>query len=97
MPKLELNYKELQPCDVLIAGGGSAGVAAAVAAGRSGAKTILIETDCPFLTPIPHRGERNEPKYVKYVAEELAKIHNVSIEEIGEITSENTKKLFGVK
>ncbi len=43
MPKLELNYKELPPCDILIAGGGSAGVAAAVAAGRSGAKTILIE------------------------------------------------------
>ena len=60
-------------------------------------KNTLIETDCPFLTPIPHRGERNEPKYVKYVAEELRKIHNVNIEEIGEITSENTKKLFGIK
>ena len=43
MPQLEINYKELPPCDVLIAGGGSAGVAAAVAAGRSGAKTVLIE------------------------------------------------------
>ncbi len=43
MPKLELNYKELPPCDVLVAGGGSAGVAAAVSAGRAGAKTILIE------------------------------------------------------
>ncbi len=43
MTKLEINYKELPPCDVLIAGGGSAGVAAAVSAGRSGAKTVLIE------------------------------------------------------
>ena len=43
MPKLEINYKELPECDVLVAGGGSAGVAAAVASGRSGAKTILIE------------------------------------------------------
>ena len=60
-------------------------------------QNTLIETDCPFLTPIPHRGERNEPKYVKYVAEELAKIHNVSIEELGKITSENTKRLFGIR
>lgn len=57
-------------------------------------KNTLIETDCPFLTPMPHRGERNEPKYVRLVAEELAKIHNVSVDEIGEATSENTKKLF---
>ncbi len=56
----------------------------------------LIETDCPFLTPLPYRGKRNEPKYVQYVAQELAKIHNVTPEEIGEITSNNTKKLFGI-
>ena len=56
----------------------------------------LIETDCPFLTPIPHRGKRNEPQYVRFVAEELAKIHNVSVEEVGKITSENAKKLFGI-
>ena len=60
-------------------------------------KNTLIETDCPFLTPVPYRGQRNEPKYVKYVAEELAKIHNVSIEEVGSVTSENAKKLFGIK
>ena len=54
----------------------------------------LIETDCPFLTPVPHRGKRNEPKFVALVAEELAKIHSVSVEEIGNITSKNTKKLF---
>lgn len=57
----------------------------------------LIETDCPFLTPVPHRGKRNEPKFVRYVAEELAKIKNVSIEEVGEITSGNAKRLFGIE
>lgn len=57
----------------------------------------LIETDCPFLTPIPFRGKRNEPSYVKHVAEELAKIKEVSVEEIGNITSENTKMLFKIK
>ena len=57
----------------------------------------LIETDCPFLAPIPHRGKRNEPKYVKFIAGELANIHSVTIEEIGKITSENTKKLFGIR
>ena len=69
---------------------------------REIAKTLplnktLIETDCPFLAPIPFRGKRNEPKFVKLVAEELARIHNKTPEEIGEITSENTKKLFGLK
>ena len=60
-------------------------------------KKTLIETDCPFLTPIPHRGKRNEPQYVKLVAKELADIHGVTIEEIGNITSENTKRLFKIK
>ncbi|MBI2995601.1 MAG: TatD family hydrolase [Candidatus Melainabacteria bacterium] len=60
-------------------------------------KSTLIETDCPFLTPVPYRGKRNEPKYVRFVAEELARIHNVSVEEVGEITSENTKKLFDIR
>lgn len=58
---------------------------------------ILIETDCPYLTPAPYRGKCNEPKYVRFVAEELARIHNVSIDEVGKITTENTKKLFKIK
>jgi len=60
-------------------------------------KNTLIETDCPFLAPIPHRGKRNEPMFVRLVAEELARIHNVSVDEIGEITSANAKRLFGIK
>ena len=55
---------------------------------------LLIETDCPFLSPIPYRGKRNEPAYVVEVARCLADIHGVEIEEIGCITSENFKSLF---
>jgi len=50
---------------------------------------LLIETDCPYLSPIPHRGKRNEPAYVVEVARCLAGIHGVDIEEIGRVTSEN--------
>ncbi len=57
----------------------------------------LIETDCPFLTPIPHRGKRNEPKFVKHIAEELARIKDIPVEQICEITAENTKDLFGIE
>lgn len=56
---------------------------------------ILVETDCPYLTP-PEKSGRNEPLYVKYVAEEIAKIKNLSYEEIAKITTENAKKLFNI-
>ncbi len=56
---------------------------------------ILIETDCPYLTPPPMTG-RNEPIYVKYVAEKIAQIKNLSFEEIAKITTENAKKLFRI-
>ena len=58
---------------------------------------ILIETDCPYLTPEPNRGKRNEPSYVAYVAQALAKAKGETIERIGEITTENAKKLFKIK
>lgn len=57
---------------------------------------LLIETDCPYLTPEPYRGKRNEPSYVKYVAEALAKIKGMTVDEIGEITTNNAKKLFKI-
>jgi TatD DNase family protein len=57
---------------------------------------ILIETDCPYLAPIPHRGEQNEPIYVKYVAQKIAEIKGLGVEEVGKITFENAKELFGV-
>lgn len=56
---------------------------------------LLIETDCPYLTPIPHRGKRNEPAYVRYVAEEVARIKAVPIEELAEATTANARRLLG--
>jgi len=55
---------------------------------------ILIETDCPYLTPPNLKEQRNEPLFVKYVAEKIAKIKKISYEEIAEITTNNAKKLF---
>ena len=58
---------------------------------------LLIETDCPYLTPHPFRGQRNEPSYVKLVAEEIAKLKGLSYEEVAIKTTENAKKLFGIQ
>ena len=58
---------------------------------------IVIETDCPYLTPVPFRGKRNEPIYTKYIAEEIAKIKNISVEEVIKVTTENAKKIYGIK
>lgn len=57
---------------------------------------LMIETDSPFMTPVPHRGKRNEPAYVKLVAEKAAEVHNLSLEDIGRITSFNAFKFFGI-
>ncbi|GGJ75882.1 TatD DNase family protein [Anoxybacillus voinovskiensis] len=57
---------------------------------------LLIETDCPYLTPHPFRGKRNEPSYVKYVAEAIAELKGISVEEVARQTTENAKKLFGI-
>ncbi|OXS73626.1 TatD family hydrolase [Domibacillus enclensis] len=55
---------------------------------------LLIETDCPYLAPHPYRGKRNEPAYVKLVAEEIAALKNVSYEEVAEATMHNANRLF---
>lgn len=57
---------------------------------------LLIETDAPFLAPHPNRGKRNEPAYVKLVAEKLADLKGVSFEEISEITTNNAFEFFGI-
>lgn len=59
-------------------------------------KNIILETDSPFLSPTPYRGKRNESKYLINIAKKLAEIHNVSLEEIGEVTTKNASKLFSL-
>ncbi|WP_066059277.1 TatD family hydrolase [Robertmurraya korlensis] len=58
---------------------------------------LLIETDCPYLAPHPYRGKRNEPSYVKLVAEQIAELKGISYEEVSQATTENAKILFGIK
>ncbi len=55
---------------------------------------ILVETDCPYLTPVPHRGRRNEPAYVRYVVEEISRIKGISPGEVSTVTTENARILF---
>ena len=58
--------------------------------------SLLAETDAPYLTPHPHRGGRNEPAYVKLVAEKVAEIHGVTLAEAAAATTANARKLFGL-
>lgn len=55
---------------------------------------LVLETDSPYLSPVPYRGKRNEPSYVIHIAEKLAEIKNISLEDIGTITTKNAKNLF---
>ena len=57
---------------------------------------IVLETDCPYLAPVPHRGKRNEPAYLKLIAEKVAQLKQISVEELAEITTANANKLFGL-
>lgn len=57
---------------------------------------LLVETDAPYLTPHPYRGKRNEPAYVKLVAEQIAKLRGISFEELAGATAQNAERLFGI-
>ena len=57
---------------------------------------LVLETDSPYLTPVPYRGKENQPAYVKYVAEEIAKLREVHTEEIADITTKNAENFFGI-
>jgi len=57
---------------------------------------ILIETDCPFLAPQPHRGQRNQPQYVKFVAEKIAEIKGINFDQVAKQTVDNANKLFNI-
>ncbi len=58
---------------------------------------LLLETDSPYLPPVPYRGKQNEPSYVKYTAAKIAELRGITVEEIGEITSKNAKKLYNLR
>ena len=55
---------------------------------------LLLETDAPYLTPVPFRGKRNSPKYLKYIAQEIADLRGISVEEVKEVTTQNAKRIF---
>lgn len=57
---------------------------------------ILLETDCPYLTPVPFRGKRNESSYIPLIAKKISEIKEISIEEVSNITDENVKTLFNI-
>lgn len=56
---------------------------------------LVLETDAPYLTPLPFRGKRNEPSYLKYVIEKIATIKNISVEDVANATTQNAQLIFG--
>jgi TatD DNase family protein len=54
----------------------------------------VLETDCPYLAPVPHRGKRNEPAYIPLIAQRVAELKKITLEELSYITVSNSKKLF---
>jgi len=72
----------------------NAGVA--VAMERMSLSDVVVETDCPWLTPVPYRGKRNEPSYVRLVAEKIAQIKQLTLEEVAALTTANARKLFNL-
>lgn len=59
--------------------------------------SLLLETDAPYLTPVPHRGKRNEPSFIVHTAKKVAEIKKISWEEVARVTSDNAMNLFGIK
>jgi TatD DNase family protein len=57
---------------------------------------IFVETDSPYLTPVPHRGKRNEPAYARFVAETIANVKQLHLEEVARVTTDNVKSLFRI-
>ena len=55
---------------------------------------LLVETDAPYLAPVPMRGRRNEPAYVRYVAEKVAELRGITLEQVAEATTKNAVRLY---
>jgi TatD DNase family protein len=91
-------YRRLRKCgDWLFGIGGvvtfkKSSVAAAVS--EMALEDIVLETDCPYLTPVPYRGKRNESAYVRYVCDKVAEIKGVSPDEVARITTANAERMF---
>ncbi|MBO7649267.1 MAG: TatD family hydrolase, partial [Lachnospiraceae bacterium] len=58
---------------------------------------IVLETDCPYLAPVPHRGERNDSSLLRYVVAKIAEIKGIAEEEVIRVTAANARQLFGIK
>ncbi len=61
---------------------------------RTGIERVVLETDAPYLAPVPYRGKRNEPAYTRLVAEKLSQITGLSFEQVAELTTQNSERLF---
>ena len=59
-------------------------------------KHIVLETDAPYLTPVPFRGKRNESSYLKYIVQKISEIKNISLQEVAEITTQNAGDIFSI-
>lgn len=57
---------------------------------------LLLETDCPYLTPVPHRGKRNEPAFVVHTAQKVAELRGLNLEDVARAATQNTRRLFGL-
>ena len=68
------------------------GVAKAVPIDR-----LLLETDCPYLTPVPHRGERNDSSFIRHTAAKIAELRGMDFDELCAITTENAKRFYNIK
>lgn len=93
-------YERLQGCGDFVFGIGGvvtfkkSAVAEVVRSMRL--EDLVVETDAPYLTPSPHRGTRNEPAYVRFVAEKIAELKGLAIEEVEAQTTKNAKRIFGI-
>ena len=65
-------------------------------ASRLPIERLVVETDCPYMTPVPHRGERNDPRLIRFTLEALAQARGIPVEEAAAVTTANAKKLFGI-